>query len=205
MSSWSLQARLSPVARFLDDPMASMRQAWDYLSSLIATNAAMLSGTALMMAIAGVLARTALVRWQQARLIPYARVIDILPPPSVDIAGAEALWTHLLGLLRPRWLRPITGVPHVTWEYVFTETGVRIRLWIPGVIPPGLVERAIEGSWPGAATRTAHAADQPSRITRPCCGRSAPARPPRPLSAALGFRHRPAPRTAGRRRITHRL
>ncbi|GAA4491502.1 hypothetical protein GCM10023191_025610 [Actinoallomurus oryzae] len=178
MSPRSSQAQLSPVARFLDDPMASMRHAWDYLSDLVATNAVMLSGTALVMAVAGVLARTALVQWRQARLIPHARLIDILPPPSVDIAGAEALWTHLLGLLRPRWLRPITGMPHVAWEYVFTETGVRIRLWIPGVIPPGLVERAIEGSWPGAATRTVHAADQPAApLANAAAGRLRLARP----------------------------
>lgn len=178
MSPRSPQARLSPVGRFLDDPMASMRHAWDYLSDLVATNAVMLSGTALVMAVTGVLARTALIRWQQARLIPHARLIDILPPPSVDIAGAEALWTHLLGLLRPRWLRLITGVPHVAWEYVFTETGVRIRLWIPGVIPPGLVERAIEGSWPGAATRTVHAADQPAApLVHAVAGRLRLARP----------------------------
>jgi hypothetical protein len=158
----SRRARLSPIGRFLDDPMANLRHAWDHLSGLIATNAVLLSGGALLAAVSGVLARTVLVRWRQARLVAHARVIDILPPSSVDMAGAEALWTHLLGLLRPRWLRPITGVPHVSWEYVFTETGVRIRLWVPGVIPPGLVERAVEGSWPGAATRTVHAADQPT-------------------------------------------
>jgi hypothetical protein len=30
----------------------------------------------------------------------------------------------------------------VACEYVFSEAGVAIRLWVPGVIPPGLVERA---------------------------------------------------------------
>src|SRR5439155_2843337 len=32
--------------------------------------------------------------------------------------------------------------------------GVRIQLWVPGVVPLGLVERAIEAAWPGAHTRT---------------------------------------------------
>jgi hypothetical protein len=32
-----------------------------------------------------------------------------------------------------------------------------IRLWVPGTIPPGLAERAIEAAWPGAHTVTAPA------------------------------------------------
>ena len=32
-----------------------------------------------------------------------------------------------------------------------------IRLWVPGTIPPGLIERAVEAAWPGAHTVTAPA------------------------------------------------
>ena len=55
---------------------------------------------------------------------------------------------HLVGLLRPAWRRALGGQPHLACEYLFSETGISIRLWVPGVIPPGLVERAIEAAWP---------------------------------------------------------
>ncbi|PSK89956.1 hypothetical protein CLV63_12460 [Murinocardiopsis flavida] len=80
-----------------------------------------------------------------------ARLVDILPPPESDLSGAEALWTHMLGLLRPAWKRVLFGQPHVVWEYAMDTHGLHVRLWVPGPTPPGLVERAIEAAWPGAA------------------------------------------------------
>jgi hypothetical protein len=99
------------------------------------------------------------VRWWwarrcHARLLTHARIITMLAPPTIDPAGGIALWSHLVGLLRPAWRRALSGQPHLAWEYVFSETGIGIRMWVPGVIPPGLVERAIEAAWPGAHTRT---------------------------------------------------
>jgi hypothetical protein len=91
------------------------------------------------------------------RLSVDARMVTVLAPPTVDPAGGAALWSHLVGLLRPAWKRWFTGQPHVACEYVFSEAGVAIRLWVPGVIPPGLVERAVEAAWPGAHTRTSTA------------------------------------------------
>jgi hypothetical protein len=139
-----------PIERLLNDPLANMRHGWDHVNGLITAYFIPIFCVALAGTVAGVLARTGLLRWRHSRLTAHARVVEIMPPPSVDMAGAEALWTHLLGLLRPRWLRPITGVPHVAWEYEFSAAGMLIRLWVPGVVPPGLVERAVEGAWPGA-------------------------------------------------------
>ncbi|MCC8245000.1 helicase HerA domain-containing protein [Saccharothrix luteola] len=96
-------------------------------------------------------------RWWVRRchelLLVDARQVTVLAPPQVDPAGGAALWSNLVGLLRPGWRRALTGQPHVACEYVFSEAGVAIRLWVPGVIPPGLVERAVESAWPGAHTR----------------------------------------------------
>lgn len=100
-----------------------------------------------------VLGRRSWRRRCHARLVANARQVTVLAPPSVDPAGGTALWSHLVGLLRPAWRRWLTGQPHVACEYVFSEAGVAIRLWVPGVIPPGLVERAVEAAWPGAHTR----------------------------------------------------
>lgn len=96
-------------------------------------------------------------RWWARRchelLVADARQVTVLAPPVVDPAGGAALWSNLVGLLRPGWRRAFTGQPHVACEYVFSEAGAAIRLWVPGVIPPGLVERAVEAAWPGAHTR----------------------------------------------------
>ncbi|WP_170068096.1 helicase HerA domain-containing protein [Lentzea guizhouensis] len=96
-------------------------------------------------------------RWWARRchelLLADARQVTVLAPPTVDPAGGAALWSNLVGLLRPGWRRTLGGQPHLACEYVFSEAGVAIRLWVPGVIPPGLVERAVEAAWPGAHTR----------------------------------------------------
>ena len=71
------------------------------------------------------------------------------------------LWGHLTGLLRPAWARWWHGQPHLGWEYTWAggaAAGMSIRLWVPGTIPPGLIERAVEAAWPGAHTVTAPAA-----------------------------------------------
>lgn len=93
----------------------------------------------------------------QRALHTDARIVTILAPPSVDPAGAQALWSNLVGLLRPAWKRALEGQPHVAFEYRFDRDGVQLRLWVPGSMPPGLVERAIEAAWPGARTATASA------------------------------------------------
>jgi hypothetical protein len=103
-------------------------------------------------------------RWRRrchTRLAADARQVTVLAPPTVDPAGGVALWSNLVGLLRPAWRRWLTGQPHVACEYVFSETGVDIRLWVPGVIPPELVERAIEAAWPGAHTHVETPAQPP--------------------------------------------
>ncbi|MGH9060581.1 MAG: type VI secretion protein, partial [Acidimicrobiales bacterium] len=116
---------------------------WPILAPLLAVGVGVL-----------VVARWWWARRCHAQLLPHARMVTVLAPPSVDPAGGQALWSNLVGLLRPAWRRWLSGQPHVACEYVFSEAGVSIRLWVPGVIPPGLVERAVEAAWPGAHTRT---------------------------------------------------
>lgn len=93
-------------------------------------------------------------RRRRERMTAGARLITVLPPPEVDPAGGEALWANLVGLLRPPWRRLLVGQPHLGFEYVFSETGVKLQVWVPGVIPPDLVEQAIHAAWPGAHTTT---------------------------------------------------
>lgn len=82
----------------------------------------------------------------------HARQVTVQVPPEVDPAGGGLLWANLLGLLRPAWPRLFTGQPHVAFEYTWTDGELRIGLWVPGVVPPGLVEHSVEAAWPGALT-----------------------------------------------------
>ncbi|MFD1046108.1 type VI secretion protein, partial [Kibdelosporangium lantanae] len=91
---------------------------------------------------------------QQRRMQHGAHIITVLPPPDIDPAGAVTLWSNLIGLLRPRWARHLLGQPHLAFEYVFTQDGVTIRLWVPGTIPVSVIDRAITAAWPGAHTTT---------------------------------------------------
>jgi hypothetical protein len=106
---------------------------------------------------AAVAGRVWLRRRQHAVFAADARTVTILAPPQADPDGAAALWGHLTGLLRPPWARLLAGQPHLGWEYTWTggaAAGMVIRLWVPGTIPPGMIERAVEAAWPGTHTIT---------------------------------------------------
>jgi hypothetical protein len=94
---------------------------------------------------------------RRARVAANARQVMILAPPQASPEGGLVLWANLTGLLRSPWRRLICGQPHLGFEYAWTDTGARISVWVPGTIPPGLVERAAEAAWPGALTRTSPA------------------------------------------------
>ncbi|KAA5825427.1 type IV secretory system conjugative DNA transfer family protein [Saccharopolyspora hirsuta] len=143
----------------LRDPAAAVR---DLLASLGEPEPRTWGVTvAALVAVTGVLgARGWCRRRRQRWWREEARTVTIVPPPQVDPAGGVALWSHLIGLLRPKWTRWWFGQPHLACEYVFTNTGVSIQVWVPGTIPPGLVERAVQSAWPGAHTRT-HPAQPP--------------------------------------------
>lgn len=99
---------------------------------------------------------------RRRRLGAGARRITVMTPPQVDSKAATALWSHLIGQLRPAWRRALFGQPHLGFEYTITpEDGAAIRFWVPGSIPPGLVERAIASAWPGAHTDTEDCTDPP--------------------------------------------
>ncbi|WP_232668306.1 type IV secretion system DNA-binding domain-containing protein [Pseudonocardia sp. TRM90224] len=111
-----------------------------------AVTVALLVGTALRVAV-----RRARHRW----LCTGARMVTVLTPPDVPADAAKAWWGTVAGLLRPRWKRLVWGQPHLSFEYVITPAAATIRVWVPGPIPPGMIERSLAAAWPGATTRTA--------------------------------------------------
>ena len=86
-----------------------------------------------------------------------ARLVHVLAPPEVDPRGAVTLWTNLVALLRPAWRRVLGGQPHLGFELTAGAGGLGIALWVPAVVPVGMVERAVEAAWPGARTETTEA------------------------------------------------
>ncbi len=98
-------------------------------------------------------------RVREASLRRSARRIQILAPPEVGTAGAATLWMGLHAILRPAWRRAFEGQPHLSWEVVADPGHVAIYVWVPHVVPPGLVERAVESAWPGARTTVVESTD----------------------------------------------
>ena len=148
-----------PLVRVLLDPDGAMRSALSHARAALSAAAPWL----LVLAAAGAVAATGLVwlsRRQRTRMRAGARVVTVLAPPEVDPAGGESLWRNLHDLLRPRWRRLMAGQPHLSFEYRWDQSGLAISVWVPGAVPQGLVERAVESAWPGATTSTAPAAEE---------------------------------------------
>ena len=142
-----------PLGRYVTDPGGTAdRLARLLLHALAAWGPA--GGAVLAVAAAAVIAgRVWLRRRRHQAYAEGARQVVILAPPLADPVGGEALWGHLTGLLRPAWARWWHGQPHLGWEYAWAGGpggGMQISMWVPGIIPPGLVERAVEAAWPGA-------------------------------------------------------
>ena len=153
-----------PLQHYLRDPGGALHAVVDHLRAWASGPGLIVGPVLLAVLVAVVVARRWWRRRCQQALAADARLVMILPAPTVDPAGAVALWANLVGLLRPAWRRRVTGQPHVGFEYRFTSDGVAILLWVPGVVPPGMVERAVEAAWPGSHTTTSHTTTTPYAV-----------------------------------------
>ena len=143
-----------PLARYLAHPGPTSARLLHQVGHVVAHMAAVAGPPALGAVLAALAVLVAARRAQRRRMTRGARRVEVLSPPAVDPEGAATLWTNLVALLRPAWRRVIFGQPHLGFELVGSDSGLRISLWVPGGIPPGLVERAVEAAWPGARTET---------------------------------------------------
>ncbi|MBO2451628.1 type IV secretion system DNA-binding domain-containing protein [Actinomadura barringtoniae] len=114
-------------------------------------------------------ARALVWRWRNQRLPQGARLIEIALPPNVEESSAAAWWRHLMGLTAPAWKRAVFGQPHLAFELVAGAHGLRVQIWVPGTVPPILIEKAIRSAWPGA-TLTTKPATAPIPLEAACAG-----------------------------------
>jgi hypothetical protein len=143
-----------PLARYLAHPGPTTARLLHHVAHVLAHVAATAGPVALGVGVAALVALSAARAAQGRRMARGARLVEVLAPPVVDPEGAATLWTNLVALLRPAWRRVIFGQPHLGFELVAYDAGLTISIWVPGGIPPGLVERAVEAAWPGARTET---------------------------------------------------
>lgn len=145
---------VSPLHDFLRDPVGVVHTVLDALQHELMSWGPVAAPTGVATISAVLLARPWWRRRCHARMATDARVVTVLAPPTVDPNGPATLYANLVGLLRPGWARRLSGQPHIAWEYVFSATGLALQVWVPGIVPPGMIERAIEAAWPGAHTHT---------------------------------------------------
>ena len=143
-----------PLARYLAHPGPTTARLLHHVAHVLAQVAVTAGPVALGVGVAALVALSAARAAQGRRMARGARLVEVLSPPVVDPEGAATLWTNLVALLRPAWRRVIFGQPHLGFELVASDAGLTISIWVPGGIPPGLVERAVEAAWPGARTET---------------------------------------------------
>jgi hypothetical protein len=146
--------KASPAQDFLRDPGGALQAVLAALRQFVVSWGPLGGSVLTVVLVGGVLGRQWWRRRCHERMATDARLITVLAPPTVDPDGAAALFANLVGLLRPGWARRLQGQPHIAWEYLFTVNGLGLRLWVPGTVPPGMAERAVEAAWPGAHTRT---------------------------------------------------
>lgn len=154
-----------PLVTFLTDPNAFIAQTWNGLASWVTTWWPVAAPSVI--AVSGLVSGARLVlRARHRRLMANgARLTSVQLPPQAAPDSAGKFWSHLHAVLRPRWRRLLDGQPHLTFEYCFTEHGATIGIWVPGTIPPGVVETAVESAWPGA--RTTCSSPRPHRSPPP--------------------------------------
>lgn len=146
----------SPLVRFLRNPGHELAHATGAVLHALAHLLPVI-GCACALVLALAVARLVLARLREQRLGRNARLLQLAVPPDVDAEGALLVWSALHDLLRPRFARLLAGQPQLGWEIAAGHSGSHFRIWIPGSVPPGLVERALAAAWPGITTTTVSA------------------------------------------------
>jgi hypothetical protein len=146
-----------PLARFMGRPGAEISTVLHHIAHVLGTVGIVAGPVLACLGLAVTLGVVIVRRRQHDRMARGARLVHVLAPPDVDPHGAVTVWTNLVALLRPAWRRVLSGQPHLGFELTAGAGGLGIALWVPAIVPAGMVERAVEAAWPGARTETTEA------------------------------------------------
>ncbi|MDA8291183.1 MAG: type IV secretion system DNA-binding domain-containing protein [Actinomycetota bacterium] len=136
-----------PLAHFLRDPSATLHHLGHVLAHL-AVMAATHVVPPLLGAVVLIVVLRALARRLGARRAPDdIAYLEVLPPPSVERAGAAAFWANVHGLLGRGHL--FSARPQVAFEIGIAGEQVRFGLVAPRAEATHLA-RAVAAAWPGA-------------------------------------------------------
>lgn len=138
-----------PLSEYLNDPAGFNRRVVASFERWI-VDLMPLFAVVLSVVIVGLVVARLARRWRDSRLRRGGRRIRILPPPEIDPQGALVFWMGIHALLRPWWRRLLLGQPYICWEVSARPEEIELAVWVPSVVPVGLVERAAEAAWPGA-------------------------------------------------------
>ncbi|MFC9973896.1 hypothetical protein ACFVH6_23655 [Spirillospora sp. NPDC127200] len=143
-----------PLVRWLEDHLHQIPELPSLLLAAVTGH-----GPALAVAVLVVVALVAsgqqlLGRWRHRHHARGARVVEVAVPATVEADSAAAWWKHQAGLYAPWWKRLVYGQPHLGFEYVADQGGIRFQIWVPGSVPAGHVEKAVQAAWPGAILTT---------------------------------------------------
>ena len=141
-----------PLVRFLLDPGGCLLSLLDVAASFTAMWWPVAVPAVVALSCGAVGAKTTLRNRHRRLMADGARVIAVHVPPIVEKDSGEAFWSHLHALLRPAWRRFLDGQPHLVFEYTWSQDALALGIWVPGVVPPGVVEAAVQAAWPGAQT-----------------------------------------------------
>ena len=139
----------SPLARWLLDPGGYLRDTAGWWCSALLVYGPIAGAGAILATIAGVSLRRLLNALRLARWRARARWVLIMLPLKVEAEGGQRLWEALHSIACPWLTRWRHGQPHVGFEIHARPGRIVIGMWVPSVIPTGLVEHAIRGAWPG--------------------------------------------------------
>ncbi|ACU77399.1 type IV secretory pathway VirD4 protein-like protein [Catenulispora acidiphila DSM 44928] len=106
-----------------------------------------------------------------------ARYVILKLPPEVEPGCAEAFWTHLHALLRPRWQGILDRQPHLAFEFLWSSEGLSLGVWVPPSISADVMATAAEAAWPGVYAQIVSPAPIPITAQASTCGRLRLAKP----------------------------